>query len=108
MSRSRKEYTHSIVAQLEDWQLSYNLSSEKSWRDSYFSELLEISAKVLYSENKKIPVYRIINFYIVVEHNMKNYIDKPKLVSVFNNCIASVNAGSITDACKKREIPNIL
>ena len=54
MSRSRKEYTHSIVAQLEDWQLSYNLSSEKSWRDSYFSELLEISAKVLYSENKKI------------------------------------------------------
>ncbi|MBR2430791.1 hypothetical protein IKB17_04960 [bacterium] len=85
MSRSRKEYTHSIVAQLEDWQLSYNLSSEKSWRDSYFSELLEISAKVLYSENKKIPVYSIINFYIVVEHNMKNYIDKPKLVSVFNN-----------------------
>ena len=85
MRYRRKEYPHDVVAQLETWQLSYNLSSEESWPDSYFSELLEVSAKVLYSGNKKIPVDSIINLYIVVYHNMKNFVDKPKLVSVFNN-----------------------
>ena len=85
MRYRRKEYPHDVVAQLETWQLSYYLSSEESWRDSYFSELLEVSAKVLYSGNKKIPVDSIINLYIVVYHNMKNFVDKPKLVSVFNN-----------------------
>lgn len=74
----------SIITKLEKWESSYCLHSEGKHYDEYFSENLELFARVIFSEHKRIVKDDLIRFYIVVEHDMKNSIQPPKYVSSFD------------------------
>ena len=74
----------SIIAQLESWKSSYSLNSEGHFSGEYFRERLKIYTKVIFSEHKRIEEGDLILFYIFVEHDMKNSVSLPKIVSVFD------------------------
>ena len=74
----------SIIAELEKWSSSYSLYSEDKYSDEYFLEHFEIFTKVIFSEHKRIEVGDLIRFYVFVEHDMKNSVTPPKILSVFD------------------------
>ncbi len=74
----------SIITKLEKWESSYCLHSEGKYYDEYFCENLELFARVIFSEHKRIVKDDLIRFYIVIEHDMKNSIKPPKYVSSFD------------------------
>ena len=85
MAKRLKHGTYgSIITQLEKWNSSYLLYSENKYSDEYFREHFEIFTKVIFSEHKRIEVGDLIRFYVLVEHDMKNSVTPPKIISVFD------------------------
>ena len=79
----------SIIAQLESWKSSYSLNSEGHFSHEYFTERLEIYTKVIFSEHQRIEEGDLILFYIFVEHDMKNDVSPPKIVSTFEKIVST-------------------
>jgi len=83
MTRKTKEESYSVISEFEKIKISFGLHSKGGYSDNLIRDFIEITSKVIYSENKNIKKNDALRFNIFIDKSYEDYRELPNYIGVF-------------------------
>lgn len=84
MAKKEQETSYTIISALENFEVSYSLYSKGNYNDDLLKDWVNITSKVIYSENKNIKKNDILCFKMFIEKSYEDYKELPNWIGIFD------------------------